>query len=380
LGEVGTRLGQQLRDHDTIARLGGDEFAVLLTRLPSPDYAAEVARRLLEALHEPFVVNDLSLVAEASIGITCYPEHADEVDTLLQRADVAMYAAKESRSGYLIYDPSYDHGSATGLTLLAELRGALEREEIVVHYQPKVGVPEGRVTGVEALVRWQHPVRGLVLPDEFIPATERTGLIQPLTRYVLERAIRQCRAWRDQGLDLTMAVNLSVRSLADSTFADELTEMLDRWPLPEGALVLEITERTLMSDPGRAVPVLSRLRELGVALSLDDYGTGYSSVAHLGKLPVEELKIDKSFVLRMQASESDAVIVHSTIELGHNLGLQVVAEGVETAAVWELLRRLGCDRVQGFLFSRAIPADEIPAAIADVDAHCARLSLPVRTS
>jgi diguanylate cyclase (GGDEF)-like protein len=356
LREAGDRLTSGLRAGDVLSRLGGDEFAVLLPRVDSVETATAVAGRLCEALEEPFVLHGLTVHLEASLGIALYPHHGDDVETLVQHADVAMYVAKSSTSAYELYDCRHDRHSAGRLALLGELRHALDNDEFLLHYQPKASLRTGEVDGVEALVRWIHPERGLVPPDEFIPLAEQTGVIKPLTAWVLDAALAQCRRWRDSGLELTVAVNLSVRNLLDAHLPESIAELLRRHELPPSALELEITESTIVADQVRALDVLTRLNRMGIGLSVDDFGTGYSSLAYLKDLPVSELKIDRKFVNNMTEDGDDAFIVRSTIDLGRNLGLQVVAEGVETEAVWDQLALLGCDVAQGYYLARPLPA------------------------
>jgi diguanylate cyclase (GGDEF)-like protein len=357
--QVGQRLQDALRQVDTVARLGGDEFAVLLPRIETGEGAVMVAKKLQAALEEPFVLEGLTLDVEASIGVAIYPDHGNNPEELLQRADIAMYAAKETHAGFMLFDPKQDQHSPKRLALLGELRRALEQRQLLLHYQPKVDAHTGRVLGVEALVRWQHPSHGLVPPNEFIPLTERTGLIVPLTHYVLDEALRQCRRWRAAGHELSVAVNVSARRLLDLHFPDEVGELLEHHQVPASLLVVELTESTIMADPVHALEILSKLNAMGVQLSIDDFGTGYSSMAYLKSLPVHELKVDRSFVSQMLQSSSDAVIVHSTIDLGRNLGLRVVAEGVENSLTLQHLGLLGCHAVQGYHISRPIPANQL---------------------
>jgi diguanylate cyclase (GGDEF)-like protein len=359
LVQVGERLRATLREIDTVARLGGDEFAILLPRIADADGAAAVAAKLQAALAESFLLEGLTLDVEASIGVALYPDHGRDSDELLQRADIAMYVAKANHAGYMVFDPEQDEHSPRRLTLLGELRRAIEHGQLILHYQPKVDAHSGRVLGVEALVRWQHPEHGLLPPSDFIPLAERTGLIGPLTHYVLDAALRQCRQWLQAGHELSVAVNISTRRLLDATFPDEVADLLATWQVRAGLLVVEITESTIMADPGRAQEVLRRLDEMGVHLSIDDFGTGYSSMAYLKSLPVHELKVDRSFVSHMTSNASDAVIVRSTVDLGRNLGLRVVAEGVEDALTWQELDALGCDAIQGYYVSRPVPADAL---------------------
>ena len=365
LKQVGLRLSESLRESDTVARLGGDEFGVLLPKVLDAEAAVAVARKLRTTLEEPFTIHGLALQMEASIGIALYPDHGDDVQSLLQRADVAMYVAKEHPAGCEVYTRERDGYSPDRLTLLTELRRAIDRGELLLHYQPKANLRTGEILGVEALVRWQHPERGMIPPDEFIPAAQKTGVIGPLTMFVLDEALRQCRTWTLQGLDLCVAVNLSTRNLLDLHLPEAIAELLARWEVPAGLLELEITESTILADPVRAMQILSRLDEMGVRLSIDDFGTGYSSLAYLKRLPVGELKIDKSFILGMDENENDEVIVRSTIDLGRNLGLRVVAEGVESPQAWSRLAQLGCNVAQGYFLSRPVPAEDLTQWLAD---------------
>jgi diguanylate cyclase (GGDEF)-like protein len=357
--QVGQRLQATLRDVDTVARLGGDEFAVLLPRITTGEGAVAVARKLQAALQKPFTLDGLNLDVEASIGLALYPDHGGDPDELLQHADIAMYAAKETHAGFVLFDPSLDQHSPRKLALLGELRRAIEDGQLLLHYQPKINAHTGEVLGVEALVRWQHPTHGLVPPGEFIPLAERTGLIGPLTHYVLDAALHQCRDWRRAGHELAVAVNVSARSLLDLAFPDQVAGLLAHWEVPGRLLVVEITESTIMADPEHALQILGRLNQMGVQVSIDDFGTGYSSMAHLKSLPVHELKVDQSFVSQMTSNPSDAVIVRSTVDLGRNLGLRVVAEGVEDPLTLQELDALGCDAVQGYYVSRPVPPDDL---------------------
>ena len=359
LMQVGDRLRGRLREVDTVARLGGDEFAVLLPRIATAEGAVAVAGKLQAAFDEPFRLDDLALDVETSIGVALYPEHAGNPDELLQHADIAMYVAKDTHAGFVLFDPKQDQHSPRRLALLGELRRALEQQQLVLHYQPKVDTHTGQLLGVEALVRWQHPIHGLLLPGEFIPLAERTGLIGPLTSYVLDAALRQCSDWRQAGHELAVAVNVSARSLLDLDFPDQVAGLLARWEVPARLLVVEITESTIMADPTHALEILGRLNAMGVQIAIDDFGTGYSSMAHLKTLPVQELKVDRSFVSQMTNNSRDAVIVRSTVDLGRNLGLRVVAEGVEDEATWRALDALGCDVIQGYYISRPVPPDDL---------------------
>jgi diguanylate cyclase (GGDEF)-like protein len=359
------RLAPLLRASDTLARLGGDEFCVLLPGVVGLEEAMEVAHRLTRALEEPLDVDDMTLVVEASCGVTVAPDHGTTADLLLQRSDIAMYAAKRSHQSVSPYEDDLDRNTPERLALLGELRHAVAKEELVLHFQPQIDLATGEIEGAEALVRWQHPRRGLLGPDEFIPLAEDTGFIHPLTTWVLDATLAQVRRWIDDpaehgiGPDFTVAVNLSTHSLLDDCFATEVSVALDRAGVPPSRLALEITETTLMADPERATRVLTTLAERGVRFAIDDFGTGYSSLASLKDLPVHDLKIDKSFVAGMDEGSDDAVIVRSVIELGHTLGLRTIAEGAETEEMLDSLAALGCDSAQGYAVARPMTACEL---------------------
>jgi diguanylate cyclase (GGDEF)-like protein len=359
LVEVADRLGRALRTQDVLARLGGDEFAILLPEVPHRGAVAEVAARLHRTLEDPFALRGVALTLEASIGVAVYPDDGRDLTTLLRRADVAMYEAKQSGSRIESYARERDPYSPERLALLAELRQAIDRDELVLHYQPKVSLADGEVIGVEALVRWNHPVRGELAPGEFLPLAERTGLIADLTRWVIRAALAQCRAWVDQDVRLPIAVNLAAANIVDATLPQVVGALLEEYELPGALLECEISEHTVMSDPRRATEVLAQLRALGVRLSLDDFGTGQSSLSYLKRLPLDEVKIDRSFVMGMARDEGDAAIVRSTIDLARHLGLEVVAEGVESAEIYDDLAELRCDVAQGFFLSRPVPADAL---------------------
>jgi diguanylate cyclase (GGDEF)-like protein len=359
LNEVARRLRTALDPEVTVARFSGDEFALLLPRIASVDEAVAAAEQVLRILEESFALADVEVNVNASIGIAVHPLHGSNANKLIQRADVAMYVAKDAHSGYEVYSTDRDGYSPARLALASELRQAIDNEDLVVHYQPKVDIRSRRVTGVEALVRWIHPERGFMPPDEFIPLAEHTGLIQPLTKHVLRSALRQCRMWQRDGLELDVSVNLSVRSLLDLHLPESVADLLLEYSVEPTRLVLEITESSIMADPIRAADVVDRLSALGIGLAIDDFGTGYSSLSYLKRLPVSEIKIDKSFVMAMTSQDNDAVIVRSTVDLGRNLGLRVVAEGVETLEMWNELKALGCDIAQGYLLSRPLPADDL---------------------
>jgi diguanylate cyclase (GGDEF)-like protein len=358
LKDIGGRLSRALRESDTIARLGGDEFGVLLPGVGTGHGAVSAAEKIRAALEPDLFIDGLPVQVDASIGIALYPQHGEDVDTLLQHADVAMYEAKRTHSGHEIYSVQHDPYNPVRLAMVGQLRKALEDGQVVLHYQPKVDLESGRVVGAEALVRWQHPDRGLIPPADFVPMAERTGLIRPLSRYVLDHALAQCSEWREAGLDLKISVNLSARNLLDPSLPDDVKKLLTKWSIPEELLELEITESTIMIDPQRAMEVLARLNAMGIGLSIDDFGTGYSSLVYLKELPVHELKIDRTFVARMASNRGDAFIVRSTIDLAHNLQLKVVAEGVEDEDTLNELAKLGCNIAQGFHLSRPLPPAE----------------------
>jgi len=351
-----------LRESDTVARLGGDEFALILAGCDA-ESAKLTAAKLQKALEEPFVVEGQTLNVSGSIGIVAYPDHGNDVDTLMRRADVAMYTAKREGEGYSLYAAEQDQHSATRLTLTSQLRNSIETGELLMYYQPKISLSSCQLVDVEALVRWQHRERGIIAPDHFIPLAEQSGLIKPLTRWVLGAVLSQAGVWRAGGLEFGVAVNLSMRNLHDPQLPDLLAELLENANVPASALRAEITETVLMTNAGRTMDVITRLSAMGIHLSIDDFGTGYSSLAYLKRLPVQEIKIDKSFVSDMATNENDAVIVRSTIDLGHNLGLKVVAEGVETQEAWDRLVDLGCDMAQGYFMALPMPASKLESWI-----------------
>ena len=360
LREIGPRLSRVLREGDCIARLGGDEFVVMLPDLVDAVHAQALGRRIRAELAAPFVLEGVSLDVEASMGIAVTPEHGADFSTLLQHADVAMYVAKKANHGVSVYDPVLDEHTPMRLALIGEMRAALaDPDQFVLHYQPKVNMATGKLTGFEALVRWQHPERGLLMPDDFIPDAERTGMIRPLTDVVLSQTVKQLKLWKDAGLVTPIAVNLSTRCLLDTQLPEDVGSLLAAHGLTGAELDLEITESAIMADPERAQDILTRLVALGVGIAIDDFGTGYSSMAHLKRLPVHQIKIDKSFVVDLTDSVSDTAIVRSMVELGRNLGLGVVAEGVETAQTWEQLTQLGCTTAQGYYLARPLPAEHV---------------------
>jgi diguanylate cyclase (GGDEF)-like protein/PAS domain S-box-containing protein len=362
LKQVAERLVDALREGDTVARLGGDEFGILPADASDLSAAAAVALKIQATCEPAFVVSDETVHVSPSIGIALFPEHGTTPAELLHRADLAMYAAKRSGEGHAVFSATQETETADRLALLLDLRHCVDREELVLHYQPKIDLATGTICGVEALVRWLHPEQGLLAPASFLGEVERTHLIAPVTRWVLNEALRQQRAWREQGLDLTMAVNISARSLRNvSGLPDTVAELTALWDTGPGRLTLELTEGALIEDAAPAV--LARLHEMGQMLSIDDFGTGYSSLAYLQRLPVDEIKIDRSFISSLARTSDDAFIVRSTIDLAHNLRLKVVAEGVEDENVAKLLAEYECDAAQGYHFARPAPPEELTAQL-----------------
>jgi len=361
LRQVAKRLRDEaLSPQDVLARLGGDEFAVLLP-LTDAASALVVAQRMLRTFERPITLDDHKVDLGAGIGIACCPEHAKDADQLISRAEVAMYAAKHQQAGTVTYHPGLDSSSEASLSMLGDLRQAVDFGQLQLYMQPKVSLRTGRVVGAEALLRWQHPQRGSVSPMRFIPFAEQTGFVRVLTSWMIERSAITWRALRAQGLQMKLSVNLSTRDLMDQDLPDKVARLLGTHAVEPGGLILEITESAIMDDPQRALHTLERLHEMGLKLSIDDFGTGYSSLAYLKRLPVDELKIDKSFVMNMESDIHDAKIVRSTVDLAHNLGLTVVAEGMESAKSWKLLAGLRCDEAQGFFIAKPMPAEQFAA-------------------
>ncbi len=358
LEQVGARLHQAAGAAAIVARLGGDEFAVFL---PSADEACAllVASQLDAALEEPFLVEDNPLQVEASTGIALYPTHGSDPLTLFRHADVAMYIAKRGHKRCSLYDAQYDSDSRLRLALLGDLRRAIATNELHLYYQPKAELKTGLIKSVEALLRWQHPVHGFIPPDQFIPLAEQTGLIGPLTHWVVETALKQCQRWLDEGVALGVAVNLSMSNLRDTSLPDSIAGLLARYRVPPHILCCEVTESALMTDAAHTIEVLNRLFALGVRIAIDDFGTGYASLSYLKHLPADELKIDRAFVQHLTTDGADQAIVRSTVNMAHSMGMQVVAEGVEDSATWHLLQSLRCDIAQGYYLSRALPAHDL---------------------
>jgi diguanylate cyclase (GGDEF)-like protein/PAS domain S-box-containing protein len=358
LKEVAARLRNLLSPNDTLSRLGGDEFGMFLTRAADSNDVASVARRLLASLQEPFAIDGHLLEVGASIGIALYPTHGTDARMLLRRADAAMYAAKEANVGYAFHNQEHESQTPEQLTLIVEMRGAMERDEFELYYQPKLHLSSGLMTRAEVLIRWNHPKRGLLAPAAFIPIAERTGLIKPMTDWIIDRMLKQCRQWHDTGAPVHVAVNISAKSLQEQVLPVKIQAALDKWNIDARFVKVEITESSIMADPAHALAITSMLQSMGIRLSLDDFGTGFSSLTNLRQLPIDELKIDKSFVMGMAASEADTTIVRTMVDLSHNLGKQVCAEGVEDEQTWRRLGEMGCDLAQGYWISKPLPAGD----------------------
>jgi diguanylate cyclase (GGDEF)-like protein len=360
---VGERLAGAVRPGDLVARLGGDEFAVVVKRLDDPRQALAMARRIEEALSVPLVLDGLPLDVSGSIGIALYPEHGSDFATLLRRADVAMYSAKHGGDGIAVYSPEADQNSPERLSLLADLRTALSDPDgggLSLMYQPQIEISSGTVVGTEALLRWNHPTQGPMSPEDLIRVAEPSSVMRLLTGWVLEHAVQRAAMWSDKGMRLRVAVNVSVRDLHSGDIVEEIEGLLTRYGVPPQRLQLEITESALMADPHKAIATMTRLHRLGVGIALDDFGTGYSSLQHLRRLPLSEVKIDRSFVIGMVDDADDRAIVRSIIELAGALGLRVVAEGVEDERAWRLLHLFGCDVGQGWFYSYPLAAPAVP--------------------
>ena len=368
LREAADRLRETLAPHtDMVARLGGDEFAVLLPGIGS-DAAVRIADLILKTLERPIFIEQQFIDVGASIGIASFPKDGTDASVLLRRADIAMYVAKRGNLGRMAYDDKYDKNRADRLSLMSELRQAVEQDQLMLFYQPKVDLATSEVKYVEALVRWEHPVRGFVPPDQFIPFAEQTGYIKAITNWVIERAISQCAEWLSRGVELAISVNVSARDLIHTSLPTKVSTLLAKYHVPPRLLWLEITESAIIDDPAHAIATLDKLYALGIKLSIDDFGTGYSSLAYLKRMPVHELKIDRTFVMGMAEHMSDETIVRSTIDLGHNMGLKVVAEGVENVEVLNQLRELNCDLAQGYHLSRPLPPERLEVWLQEWDA------------
>jgi diguanylate cyclase (GGDEF)-like protein len=356
--EVAMRMHALIRNSDTLSRFGGDELVMVLPNT-NTEQAMVVVSKIKSAFQHHFRVDGKDLIVQCSIGGAVFPEDGTDAETLIKRADVAMYTAKKGRLGYSFYDMNSDQHSPDRLSMISELHHAIHSDELLLYYQPKLDLKSGNLYGVEALVRWQHPKRGIVSPDEFIPLAEECGLIVPLTFWVLDNALRQLDAWRKVGMEIPVAINLSTRNIHDLAFADRVQQRLRAWNCEPCWLELEITESAVIDDPVRAMQVLNQLDELGVQLSIDDFGTGYSSLAYLKNLPVDEVKIDRSFILDMDKDPRSLAIVRAMIDLGHQLDLHVVAEGIETKESLDIMATCGCDAIQGYYISKPLPAENI---------------------
>jgi diguanylate cyclase (GGDEF)-like protein len=365
LRQFAQRLAVAVSDADMLARLDADEFALLFVGRDLSQRVSEYARFIIDALEAPFAIDNLPLDVHASIGIALAPEHAGNAEDLLRRADMAMRAAKRATSGYSIYTAAIDQYDPHRLALMGELSFAIDHDELSLFYQPKVSFRTNQIVGVEALLRWQHPQRGMIPPDKFIPLAEKTGAIQRLTQWVLKNAIRQAGIWRRAGYRFNVSLNLSVRNLLEPAFPSQVLSILNGDGANADMITMEITESALMADPGKARNVLLFLHQHGFRFSIDDFGTGYSSLAYLKHLPVSEIKIDKLFVSKLMTDADDTTIVRSTIDLGHNLSLSVTAEGVEDQETWNRLSAFGCDEAQGYFMSKPLPADQLERWLQD---------------
>ena len=354
LKQIATRLQGVVLDQESVARIDGNVFAILLADTSDLTEAEYLAQAIQRAMDQAFVIERLQFAVHSNIGIVHFPEHGEDVDSLVQRAGVALYKARSSNNGYSVYESSFDKHSPRRLTLMSELRNAIERDELELYYQPKVAIQTGELYGAEALVRWNHPKHGFISPDEFIPMAERTRTIKPLSLWVLKRAFQHCATWHKKGVEIKISVNLSAKDLLDPSLPDTVAGVTASTSIKPDWIIFEITESAIMTDPERALITVNRLHQMGFELAVDDFGTGYSSLAYLKKMPLTELKIDKSFVEDIQNSENDAVIVKATINLGHNLGLQVTAEGVETEEILNQLKEYGCDIAQGYYFTKPL--------------------------
>jgi diguanylate cyclase (GGDEF)-like protein len=355
--KAGERISNKIRKADTVARLGGDEYAILLPDTNASE-AQKLAKTICESFSEPFNIDGRELNIGVSIGIVCYPDDGEDAQTLLQHADIAMYMAKRNRTGFASYDPNEDFYSKNRLSLVNDLHTAINEDELKLYYHPLINVDGENITGAEALLRWYHPRHGYIQPDKIIELAEYAGVINKLSLWVMDQAIKQCKFCHDLGHYLTVSVNLSVYDLANKSLCQQVKQLLDQHQLASNYLTLEITETGMMNNPARSIQVLDTLNKMGVKLAIDDFGTGFSSLSYLKQLPVVELKIDKSFVLDMERDDSDEVIVQSTINLGHNLGLTVVAEGIEHRGLFDMVKRYGCDKVQGYMFGKPCDAEQ----------------------
>jgi diguanylate cyclase len=366
--KIWTRLRAVLRDSDTVVRMDGGELAVLLSSIAGPEDVLLVARKILNKLEEPLILEGLKFEMQPRIGIALFPEDSTNAETLVQRANMALTTAKMTRRKYALYSREQSNTTRAPLRM-SELRHAIIADQLFLLYQPKICLQNGRITGFEVLTRWQHPELGLIAPDEFIPVAERTGLIIPLSLWVLHQSLLQCRAWNEMGIDVSIAVNLSMWNLEAQELPEQIAGLLETIGIPAARLELEITESAIMGDPQRTMRTLTLIRDLGVSFTIDDFGIGYSSLAHLRKLPVTGMKIDKSFVQNVESDRDNAVIVRSIIDLGHNLGLKVTAEGVETREAKDILVDFACDEAQGYYYSHPIPVSEVAQVFRELSSN-----------
>ncbi len=358
LKQISIRLQGASSENDSVAKIDGNVFGILVSNILSVNEAEQLAKHIQKAMEAPFMVDRLQVGMHSNIGIVHFPTHGEDVDALVQRAGVALHMAQKSAKGYAIYEPSFDRHTPLRLTLMSELRRAIEKNDLSLFYQPKVSIQTNELYGAEALARWDHPTHGFISPDEFIPMAERTRMIKQLTQWVLKRAFKDCAAWHKQGLDIKISVNLSTRDLHDPDLPDLIAGIAASTGIQPEWIILEITESSVMNEPENALAIINRLHDMGYQFSIDDFGTGYSSLAYLKRLPLEELKIDKSFVMDIMNSENDATIVKAIINLAHNLGLSVTAEGVENDAIMAKLRDYNCDIAQGYYLSKPLSVNE----------------------
>ena len=376
LKQIATRLQNVVLETDSVARIDGNIFSLLLPDIDSDDSAVLLAKHIQNAMEPSFKAERLNLAIHSNIGIVNFPEHGEDVDTLVQKAGVALFMAGKSNGGYAVYEPSFDDHSPRRLTLMGELRQAIEKGQLDIYYQPKIELKSGAVHGAEALVRWRHPRHGFVAPDEFIPMAERTRIIKHLTLWALKQTFKHCADWHRQGVELTISVNLSAKDLHDPELPDIVAGVAASTGVKPNWMMLEITESSIMTDPEKTLEIIQRLHDMGYRFSIDDFGTGYSSLAYLKKMPLTELKIDKSFVMDLLNSENDAVIVKATINLAHNLGLQVTAEGVENQAILARLTDYDCDLAQGFYLSKPLAFDAFNQWLAHNNSQKQSVSAP----
>ncbi|WP_411725328.1 putative bifunctional diguanylate cyclase/phosphodiesterase [Methyloglobulus sp.] len=365
LKQISTRLQGVSLERDDVAKIDGNIFGVLLSEISDVSRAEEFARQIQKTMESPFNIYGLHVAIHPNVGIVHFPEHGEDVDALVQRAGVALHIAQKSNKGYATYEPSFDKHTPFRLTLISELRHAIERDGLELFYQPQVSIKTGEICGVEALVRWNHPVHGFVPPDEFVAMAERNRMINQLTQWVLKRAFRDCANWHKQGLPIKISVNLSVKDLHNPELPDLISGVAVATGIKPEWIILEITESSVMTEPERALEIIQRLNQMGYQFSIDDFGTGYSSLAYLKKLPLTEIKIDKSFVMDILTSENDAAIVKATVNLGHNLGLMVTAEGVESKEIMSRLMDYGCDVAQGYFLSKPVSVQNFNQWVSD---------------